>query len=148
VSTAYYAVFHALNARAVQQAFPTTDKEFRQRVQRWLAHADAARVCGWITTIMGTGTYPTPGHIRNLVDPTGGAPQIDQKTLDIADGFLELYEKRQEADYDHESVFTRAGTRALITLAVDVVSLIESAASDESKVFFGLVAMQAQARGR
>lgn len=32
----------------------------------------------------------------------------------IADGFLELSEKREQADYDHEAVFPRADTLAAL----------------------------------
>ncbi|MDQ3573883.1 MAG: hypothetical protein M3378_04845 [Actinomycetota bacterium] len=89
-----------------------------------------------------------PAHIRSLLAPPGGASNIDADTVSIADGFLELHEKRMEADYDHEAVLTRSDTRAMIALARQVVSLVGAADSNQAKAFFGLVAMQAQVRSR
>jgi hypothetical protein len=83
-----------------------------------------------------------------LLAPPGGASNIDADTVAIADSFLELYEKRMAADYDHEAVFTRSDTREAIALARDAVSSVEAAGSNEANVFFGLIAMQAQVRPR
>jgi hypothetical protein len=47
VSTAYYAVFHAITERVPQPAFPDADAALRQRVRRWMAHADISTVCRW-----------------------------------------------------------------------------------------------------
>lgn len=62
----------------------------------------------------------------------------------IADAFLELYEKRLEADYDHDAVFTRADTRGHIALARQAVALIEQSTSAEVQTFIGLIAMQSK----
>ena len=94
------------------------------------------------------GGYGVPPHIRTLLAPPGGASNIDADTVAIADSFLELYEKRMAADYDHEAVFTRSDTREAIALARDAVSSAEAAGSNEANVFFGLIAMQAQVRPR
>jgi len=148
VSTAYYAAFHALTERAVGVAFRHGDAALRQRVRRWVAHADVATVCRWVSGLQGTGSPGVPAHIRTLLVPPHGPSHIDAGAAVVADGFLELYEKRMEADYDHEAVFTRGDTRATIGLARRVVSLVGAAASNEAEVFFGLIAMQAQVRSR
>lgn len=148
VSTAYYAVFHAITQRVSQLAFPDGGTSLQQRVRRWVAHADISTVCRWVSGLQGTGSYGVPAHIRTLLAPPSAPANVDADTVAIADGFLELYEKRMEADYDHDAVFTRSDTRAMIGLARHVVSLVESADSREVKVFFGLVAMQAQVRSR
>ena len=83
VSTAYYAAFHAINERVAHAAFPTADAEFRQRVQRWIAHTDIRMVCEWVSTLQGTGSYGVPQHIRALLDPPGGPPHLDGDTVAI-----------------------------------------------------------------
>lgn len=100
VSTAYYAAFHALTSRVAALVFPDADAAVRQRVRRWIAHADIATVCRWVSGLHGTGSYGVPPHIRTLLAPRGNASNIDAHTVAIADSFLELYEKRMEADYD------------------------------------------------
>jgi hypothetical protein len=67
-----------------------------------------------VSGLQGTGPYAVPAHIRTVLAPPGAPSTIDADTVAIADGFLELHEKRMEADYDHEAVFTRSDTRAMI----------------------------------
>jgi hypothetical protein len=148
VSTAYYAVFHAVTARVASQMFPTADPLFLQRVRRWIAHGDIKAVARWVSQLQGTSSGQPPPHIRALLAPAGGPLHIDADTVAIADGFLELSEKREQADYDHEAVFPRADTRGLTALAQQVVARVEATQSDEAQRFFGLVAMQAAVRGR
>jgi hypothetical protein len=73
---------------------------------------------------------------------------VDADTVTIADGFLELNDKREQADYDHDAVFSRPDTLGHIALAREVISVVESANSDEALRFFGLVAMQAKIQQR
>lgn len=63
-------------------------------------------------------------------------------------GFLELNDRREEADYDHDAVFTRPDTRDLILLANEVVAAIKRTQSTQSQQFFGLIAMKANVRQR
>jgi hypothetical protein len=147
-STAYYAAFHAITERVAELALSQADTTVRQRARRWIAHADISTVCRWVSGLQSTGRYGVPAHIRTLLAPPGSPSNIDADTVSIADGFLELHEKRMEADYDHEAVFTRSDTLAIIALARQVVSLVGAADSSQAKVFFGLVAMQAQVRSR
>ncbi len=132
VSTAYYAVFHAITTRVAAQAFPNADAQFLRRVRRWIAHGDIKAVARWVSQLQGTSAGQPPPHIKALLAPAGGAIQIDAHTAAIADGFLELNEKREQADYDHEAVFPRADTRGLIALAHEVVSRVEAAQSGEA----------------
>jgi hypothetical protein len=143
-STAYYALFHAITNRIVEGVFAAATDEFKQHVRRWVAHREIADVCRWVSALRGTGGYPVPKGIRSLLAPPGGATTIDADTVTIADAFLELYEKRQDADYDHTAVFTRADTRGHIALARHAVALVEQANSPGVLIFFGLIAMQAK----
>lgn len=147
MSTTYYAVFHAIGDRVVRQVFPTADAIFRDRVRRWISHTDVKTVATWIGKLAGTQPGAPPTHIAALLAPTG-APSFNADTLLIADGFLELHEKREQADYDHQAVFTRADTLGLLELARQVVATIEVIESNESRLLFGLIAMQAKVQPR
>lgn len=148
VSTAYYAVFHAISERVSATAFPSADAAFRQRIRRWIGHADIRTVSTWVSQIQGTTGGSPPPHIRTLLAPPGQPPHIDGDTVIIADGFVELNEKREQADYDHGAVFSRPDTRGQIALARQVVATVEQTQTDPAIRFFGLVAMQARVQAR
>lgn len=147
VSTAYYAVFHAIGGRVVETRLRPPTSRFAS-VRRWIGHSDVRAVARWIGQLQGTSGGAPPAHIRALLAPSGGPAHIDADTATIADVFLELNDKRELADYDHEAVFTRPDTRGHIALARQVVLVVEQVRSDQSQRFFGLIAMQAQIRGR
>jgi hypothetical protein len=72
VSTAYYAVFHAITARIAAQGFPTADPQFLRRVRRWIAHGDIKAVARWISQLQelaAASRQPTSG--RFLRQPAG-----------------------------------------------------------------------------
>lgn len=147
MSTAYYAVFHPITERVVRQAFPNADLLFRDRVRRWISHTDVKTVATWLGKLVGTLPGGPPPHIAALLAPTG-PPCVDADTLAIADGFLELHEKREQADYDHQAVFTRADALGLVELARQTVTAVAVVDSDESSLMFGLIAMQARVQPR
>jgi hypothetical protein len=66
----------------------------------------------------------------------------------MAYGYLELNDKREQADYDHEAVLTRADTLSQIDLAKATVAVAEETQSDPAKRFFGLIAMRAKIQSR
>lgn len=148
VSTAYYSVFHAIGGRVVDTVFPSADEAFRRRVRRWIGHGDIRNVARWVSQIQGAIGGTPPPHIVALLSPAGGPVHVDADTVTIADGFLELNDKREQADYDHDAVFSRPDTLGHIALAREVISVVESANSDEALRFFGLVAMQAKIQQR
>lgn len=148
VSTAYYAVFHDITERVVETTFPSADDAFPRSMRRWIGHNDVRTVSRWLSQIQGTTSGSPPPHISALLAPSGGPTHIDSEILLIADGFLELNEKRERADYDHDAVFTRPDTRGHIALARQIVAKVEQAQSDPAIRFFGLVAMQAKVQAR
>lgn len=148
VSTAYYAVFHAITYRVVATAFPTADVAFRQRIRRWVNHRDIRQVATWVSQLQGTAGGSPPPHVRALLAPAGPPGHIDADTVATADGFLELNEKREQADYDHDAVFTRPDALGHIALAREVARVVEQAESDAMMRFFGLVAMHAKIQPR
>ncbi len=147
VSTAYYAVYHSLTDRVAKAAFGDADDEFLQRVRRWIGHADIRNVAKWIGQLGGTISKQPPAHIAALLKPPGTS-HIDSDTLFVAEGFLELNERREQADYDHTAVFTRADSLNQVALARAIVARVESTQSGEAKRFFGLIAMQAKIQPR
>jgi hypothetical protein len=145
VSTAYYAAFHAISGRVAATVFPNAEQIFQQRICRWIAHNDIRTVARWVSGLQGTGKG-VPSHIKDLLAGIKGP--IDADTVLIAEGFLELHEQREEADYDHEAVFENIDTQAHITNARQIVDLAQKSSSAQVQQFFGLIAMQAQVRGR
>lgn len=123
------------------------DATFRDRVRRWIGHGDIKAVASWIGQLQGTIPGTPPRHIAVLLGPSA-TPFIDAATGALADGFLELHEKREQADYDHDAVFTRPDTLGLIALARQTVDLATTGNSDELRLFFGLVAMQSRVQAR
>lgn len=148
VSTAYYAVFHAICTRVAEAVFADADKGFQRGVQRWIAHGDIRTVALWISQLDGMAPGSPPPHIASLLASDNAGTGIGADTRLIADGFLELNDMREEADYDHDAVFTRADARDSIALARQVVATVEAAQSAESQRFFGLIAMKANIRSR
>ncbi|MCA1703507.1 MAG: hypothetical protein LC808_09720 [Actinobacteria bacterium] len=148
VSTAYYAIFHAITQRVAETVFSNADAAFQRRIRRWIGHVDIRNVARWISQLQGTSTGTPPPHITALLDPPNGPMQVDAATAAIADGFLELNDKREQADYDHDAVFTRPDTRGHIALARRVVELLDQTGSDSVRRFYGLIAMQARIQAR
>jgi hypothetical protein len=148
VSTAYYAVFHAITDRVSATVFPTANPIVRGRVRRWIGHGDVRTVSLWVGQLQGTTPGNPPRAILALGATASGSPFVAPETALIADGFLELNDKRELADYDHEAIFTRADTRGHLELAHSVVDAVERARSDEAGCFFGLIALQARIQGR
>lgn len=148
VSTAYYAVFHAITDRVVKAPFTQADTAFLRKVRRWIRHGDIKTVAIWVSQIEGTTQGSPPAHIKALLVPNEGQPHVDEDTVAIAEGFLELNEKREQADYDHDAVFTRPDTLDLIELARRVIATAERTQTDAAKRFFGLIAMQANVQKR
>lgn len=147
ISTAYYAVFHAIGDRVAKAVFTDADETFLQQVRRWIGHGDIREVSMWICQLEGRRPGSPPPHIVALLKP-GATTHVDADTLAMADGFLELNDKREQADYDHTAVFTRADTLSQIDLAKAIVAKVEGAQSDSSKRFFGLIGMRARIQSR
>lgn len=61
---------------------------------------------------------------------------------------LKLNDKREQADYDHEAVFTRADSLTQIDLAKLVVGRAGQTETRSARHFFGLIAMRAKIQSR
>lgn len=105
-------------------------------------------MCRWVSSLQGIGTSTVPSHIKALLAPPGPQNLIDNAAVTVSDGFLELYEKRMEADYDHEAVFTGADTLGHIALAKQLLPLIDGAGTPALQRFFALIAFRAKIQDR
>ncbi|MDQ6744714.1 MAG: hypothetical protein M3Z27_01635 [Actinomycetota bacterium] len=147
VSTAYYAVFHAITERVAAIVFPSADDAFQRRIRRWIGHGDIRTVARWVSQLKGTSSGSPPPHIQQLLAP-GGSQLLDLITFFLADGFLELNDKREQADYDHDAVFTRPDTRGHIALAKAVVATAQTVDNLPTRCFYGLIGLQARIQNR
>jgi hypothetical protein len=147
ISTAYYAVFHAIGDRVAGAVFHGSDEAFLHRIRRWIGHGDIREVAIWVCQLEGRRPGGPPAHIAALLKPRG-VSSIDPDTLAIAEGFLELNHKREQADYHHEAVFSRADTLTQIDLAKAAVGRVEETQAQSARHFFGLIAMRAKIQSR
>lgn len=156
VSTGYYAVFHAIAGRVVDVVFATEDPVFKRRVRRWINHGDIRQVALWVSVTHAAADAPPgskkprnapPRHIVELLG-TGPEALVSAEAAAVADGFLELNERREAADYDHLAVFRRSDTRRLLRLSRRTVELAQATDDASAVRFFGLIAMQAKVQAR
>jgi len=104
VSAAYYAVFHTLSSAAAKQLLPA----HHATIRRFITHAGLKSAC---IAFSGSGT---PGQrIKPLVPkPTAIKPALRE----VAQSCRDLYEARQEADYDFHREFDRESCLELVEL--------------------------------
>jgi hypothetical protein len=92
ISTAYYALFHALIFEATSVLAPLQPNGLREQIGRAFAHTDMKKVCSAFSQ----------GNIANLSGPTKtltSSPIRPELQL-VARTFIDLYTARQSADYD------------------------------------------------
>ena len=116
VSTAYYALFHAM-AKNVADTMVGVAKQHRSErawahAYRGLQHGDAKTACE---------------AVRNINFP--------QAIKDCADAFVELQLARHAADYDPAHRLTRAAAILAVRKAEDAVRKLRSAAAKDRHAF-------------
>jgi len=89
MSASYYALFHQINADAVGLIAPNVSQAVNHRIQRWFDHAEMKNICGRFTKPQ------LDQPLRGLIGNT--APEGLQM---VASSFIQLQEKRHNADYD------------------------------------------------
>src|SRR5829696_993111 len=95
VSSAYYALFHALIADASLRTIggdPERELD-RHTVSRWYNHGEMRTVSQWVIRLARDESVP------NGVAVLFGNPPAD--LVELARAFIQLQEARHEADYDH-----------------------------------------------
>ena len=140
VSTAYFALFHAVTLRAADLLAPGGDPRLRYRRVRDFQHRKLHRVAMWLA---GSGTPP------NRWASTLVSLQDEEDVVAVADAVLVLREARMDADYNHDASFTQNRAIALVATASRAASTVGSdvfAASDAGQRFLQIVADQVEAR--
>ena len=102
ISAAYYALFHLLVREAT--VVLVSDKNLRQLVPRAFDHSEMKQAC----RPFAAGTLPD--HLKT-VSTTATVPD-DLKA--VAEAFIELQQRRHEADYNVSHTFSRPTTLALV----------------------------------
>ena len=98
ISTAYYALFHRLIEDSTAQFVAATDQ--RHALARSFEHGKMRRVCDLVTK------SPVPPAAAAVL----GAP-VPTELVRVATAFVELQDRRHDADYNLARVFTRPEAR-------------------------------------
>jgi hypothetical protein len=101
VSAAYYALYHGLTSHAVDHALPQGTDEEGIALARSYAHGSHRTVCRWVAGQQ----MPSGKHVRIIVDTARKSPKL----VRVAEVFVDLLERRHEADYDAAATFSKAG---------------------------------------
>jgi hypothetical protein len=132
VSTAYYALFHHLSYCLVVNLIPTGSEDDRLRLTRSIDHGSIKTVCEWIA-----GQHGAPLHSRPIVDRLANT-----ELTDVALSFLDLYQARQSADYDHFASFTKPAALQYVNSARDAIRIVDGLPIVDRDAFLALVAVQ------
>ena len=110
ISSAYYALFHAICGDAARLVAPDVSDQIRHRIQRWFDHAQVKQLCGRLTK---------PQLDRPLSDLIGTACSQDLRF--VASNFILLQDERHLADYDAGYVTSWDEARLLVELGVRAI---------------------------
>lgn len=103
ISTAYYALFHKLIADASHR-FSRAEPSLQSKIARTLSHTEMRKVCRSIAE------KNLSDVLKQLLRSAGFSPETKQ----VAKTFVDLQERRHEADYDLAVEFSRAETFELL----------------------------------
>ena len=136
VSTAYFALFHAVTLRASDLRAPDAAPGERYELVRDFQHRDLYRVALWVAN---SGTPPArwASSVAALME--------DDEVRAVARAVLLLREARLDADYNHRAAFSRNRALTLVEIAsvvVDVVASDAFATGTAGRLFLQLVAAQ------
>lgn len=143
VSAAYYALFHALIAEAVEQVLPAgiASEDDRRHVARWINHADIKQASQWVVVCAATNPTNSPpgqsgakhGVWQLFSAPTAGGQRtsaVPPAVRRIAQAFVDLQDARHEADYDHLAQFPKATAQRHVNAADAAIGLLEHRRGD------------------
>lgn len=137
ISTAYYALFHAITRAEAEHALPGAPESEKNAFTRHVGHTAIKQVCGWIN-----GGQP-PQAVSATVDRLRGNAGISA----VAATFSALHQAREDADYNHDADITRPTTLGLIRRSEKAVQIVEAeSATDEFRSFLGLLSLKLSLR--
>lgn len=132
ISTAYYAVFHAVLTEASDEFVGKTQRQSPRYalVYRSVGHGQLKSLCVDISK------RTPPTKYRPYIPPGGFGPDVQAFATALAD----LQEKRHTADYDPLARFSRADALFAASTARNAVARLASAGGQKKKAFLTLVA--------
>lgn len=164
ISSAYYALFHAITLASASLFAPSP--ETRNELVRWFNHRDIKAVTAWV------GGKAPDGLERSVAELYG-----DERVRTVCDAFQRLVTAREDADYNHTVTFSQSDVRDLVRVAQHAVDLVTKpepsraqdhyrqqgvgggatalpdsgrymlAASPAGRLFLGLIALRARGGG-
>lgn len=135
VSSAYYALFHAMTLAVAAHLLPRGSPDERHGIARQVTHAAVRQVCEWVD-----GGKPGK-HLDDLVTRLRASDEISA----IAQTVIKLQQAREAADYDHAADHTKAAALAHVRRAREAVRLVEQGVEDLDALL-GLVALKTSLR--
>ena len=135
VSTAYYALFHRLTFDAARFLIPGRQGALRAKVRRAFVHGDMKTVA----RAYAAGSPPQPWS--GLAAPP--SPELRR----VAKLFVELQQKRHEADYDTEAAFSKSEVVALLARLDRSFSDLDDMSREGREVFGVALLLNKQVRG-
>jgi uncharacterized protein (UPF0332 family) len=135
VSTAYYAVFHAIGWSVVTHLLPSGRRADRFALARSVDHSAIKKVCGWIAN-----PKSAPANVVPLVETLAANAAM----LNIALVFLDLMEARHRADYDHTATFAKPTAIRHVDDAESVIAALGGVATGIREGFCALIALEAR----
>jgi hypothetical protein len=133
VSTAYYAIFHALLADMSRQMLGKAKgaSPLARRLRRVASRASLARAAK-VFRDWDKGTPPQAVK-RARRDPVK-APS--EALRELCSAFVELQEARLRADYDLECTFSSEETKRMVQRTSDAIALLPTLAQDDDYIVF------------
>jgi hypothetical protein len=134
ISASYYAVFHEITARCVEDLAGATRHELRRKMQ----HAQIDQFSKWVNQAGSAG----PKELRPVFEDLAKVAAI----RDFADSFVQLIALRHAADYDHLSRFTRSNVLNSVEMARFCRQAIGRIRAPHRRLFMTTLIMAREAR--
>lgn len=119
-STASYALFHQVTRHVVFAQVADADEDEVSTLARWLTHSGvrSAAESVLIAHASTSGRAPKKAEVSRVATLTSfGRSPVPSELLDVAEAFLQLQERRHEADYSNDFDPSRFATLGDIGLA-------------------------------
>lgn len=135
VSTAYYALFHAISLEAAAHLLPSGRTHDQLAMARAFGHREIKTCCEWIAGRRGGIQRPVLPIVQTLKRGS---------VVDVADSFCDLQEARHRADYDHLATFGKAASSAHVLDARRSIARLSAASPQEREALFSLLALRSR----
>jgi uncharacterized protein (UPF0332 family) len=131
VSSAYYSLFHLIVDDATKQLISIA--RFRSSVARSIDHKDVRKAA---TALLAAARNPQPNQRLVALARRPIAPPL----VDFCSAFIDLQDRRHEADYDVTAVFTRSQVLSFLSVAQPAHAAWKTQRATENAAAFLLAA--------